>query len=512
MTFSHSDNNLFRIRIGILIIMIAGFFVRAYHLGTPSLGMDEGYSVKVAQMSFSQIVAITSSDVHPPLYYILLHYWILFLGSSEFSVRFMSVIFAVLAILMIYKVGNLIYDKDVGLLSALILAFSIYHIHYSQEARMYSQAVSFTLVSMFYMIKHKREGKLIFAGGYIISAVCLIYSHVYGLFILAAQNIYMLTRFLLDRSEFKPIITKWLLLQFATVIAFIPWISAFMSQIIRVHSGFWIPTPPIRKIATPFFMYSGSWALFTFFVLLLCLSASRYMFIKDSRKWGNHFRLLWRRHRTSGFVDIWKLYFLLVWLLVPIVLPFLISRFFTPILMTRYTLVVSPAFYLLIAKAIQHLASRNIRTTCIIVIILLSLFNVHAYYKSVNKPLWREVAIHLNSSALDTDLIILHEGYSRPVFNYYFKKPKIRQIPFPQGKSKITDDVLKNLDDLVRDYTRVWLILAYGKGEERLIIERLNKHYTSIYHRKYLSYAYALGRSVSIDVFLFQKNGTAGGE
>jgi uncharacterized membrane protein len=84
----------------------------------------------------------------------------------------MSVIFAVLAILMIYKVGNLIYDKDVGLLSALILAFSVYHIHYSQEARMYSQAVLFTLVSMFYMIKHAIEGKLIFAGGYIISAVC----------------------------------------------------------------------------------------------------------------------------------------------------------------------------------------------------------------------------------------------------------------------------------------------------------------------------------------------------
>ena len=284
MTFSHSYNILFRIKIGILIILFVGFFVRVYHLGTPSLGMDEGYSVKLAQMSLSQLVAETSADVHPPLYYILLHYWIPFLGSSEFSVRFMSVIFAVLAILMIYKVGTLIYDKDVGLLSALILAFSIYHIHYSQEARMYSQAVLFTLVSMFYMIKHKREGKLIFAGGYIISAVCLIYSHVYGWFILAAQNIYMLTRFLLDRNESKPMITNWFFLQFATVIAFIPWISALMSQIIRVHNGYWIPIPPIRKIVTPLFMYSGSWALFTFFALLLCLSAGRYVFIKDSKK------------------------------------------------------------------------------------------------------------------------------------------------------------------------------------------------------------------------------------
>jgi len=470
--------------------------------------MDEGYSVKLAQMSLSQLVAETSADVHPPLYYILLHYWIIFLGSSEFSVRFMSVIFAVLAILMIYKVGTLIYDKYVGSLSALILAFSIYHIHYSQEARMYSQMVLFTLVSMFYMIKHKREGKLIFAGGYVISAVCLIYSHVYGLFILAAQNIYILTRFFINRNDLRPMITRWIFMQFAIVIAFIPWISALMSQIIRVHSGFWIPIPPIRKIATPLFMYSGSWALFTFFALLLCLSVSRYVFIKDSEKWEDHFRSLWRRHQTAGFADVWKLYLLLIWLSVPIILPFLISRFFTPILMTRYTLVASPAFFLLISKAIRHLAPRNLQISCTIVIILLSLFNVHAYYKSVNKPPWREVAMYLDSSALDTDLIILHKGYSRRSFDYYFKKPQIRQIPFPQGKTKITDDVLRYLDELVRDYSRVWLILAYAKGEEGLILDRLNKQFTSIYHRKYLSYAYALGRSVSIDVFLFQKNRT----
>ena len=467
--------------------------------------MDEANSVRIAKMSLSQLVPEVSRDVNPPLYYILLHYWISFFGSSDFSVRFMSVIFAVLAILMIYKVGNLIFDKDVGLLSALILAFSIYHIHYSQEARMYSQAVLFTLVSMFYMIKHEREGKLIFAGVYIISTVCLIYSHVYGLFILAAQNIYMLTRFFLDRNDLKPMITKWIFLQFATVIFFIPWISAFMNQIIRVHSGFWIPTLPIRKIATPLLMYSGSWGLFTFFVSLLCLSAGRYVFIKDSEKWEDHFRSLWRRHRTEGFADIWKSYFLLAWLSVPIILPFLISRYFTPILMTRYTLVASPAFYLLTSKAIRHLAPRNIRTSCTIVIILLSLFNVHAYYKSVNKPPWRDVAMHLDSSVLDTDLIIFHKGFCRHSFNYYFKKQQLRQIPFPRDNSKLTDDILRNLDELVRDYTRVWLILAYYEGEERLILERLNKQYTSRYHRKYLSHAYALGKSVSIDVFLFQK-------
>ncbi len=506
MTFSHPCNNLPKIRIGILmIILLAGFFVRVYHLGTPSLWLDEVYSISLSKMSLSQLVAETSGDVHPPLYYIFLHYWISFFGSSEFSARFMSVIFAVLAILMIYKVGNLIYDKNVGLLSALILAFSVYHIHYSQEARMYSQAVLFTLVSMFCMIKHQRENKLIFAGGYIVSAVCLIYSHVYGLFILAAQNIYVLTLFFLNRKDLKPILINWIFMQFAVVILFVPWIPAFMGQIIRVHSDYWIPTPPIRKIATPLYMYSGSWALFTFFVSLSCLSASQYVFIKDSEKWKDHFRSLWKRHRTAGFADIWKLYLLLTWLSVPIILPFLISIFFKPILMTRYTLVASPAFYLLTSKAIRHLAPKNILTSCTIVIILLSLFNVHAYYKTVNKPPWREVAMHLDSSALDTDLIIFHKGYCRRSFNYYFKRQQLRQIPFPRDNEQETDDILKNLDDLVRDYSRVWLILAYGEGEERLILEQLNKQYASRYHRKYLSFAYALGKSVTIDVFLFQK-------
>lgn len=33
---------------------------------------DEVYSINMAQMSFSQMIATTALDVHPPLYYILL--------------------------------------------------------------------------------------------------------------------------------------------------------------------------------------------------------------------------------------------------------------------------------------------------------------------------------------------------------------------------------------------------------------------------------------------------------
>ena len=173
---------------------------------------------------------------------------------------------------MIYKVGSLIYDRNVGLLSALILAFSVYQIHYSQEARMYGQSVLFTLVSMFYMIKYEREKKLIFAVGYIVSAVCLIYSHVYGLFILMAQNIYMLTRFFLDNEYDKSIIKKWIFLQLSIFILFVPWIAILIKQIMRVHGDFWISTPSIRKIIAPLLMHSGSWALFIFFVSLSCIS------------------------------------------------------------------------------------------------------------------------------------------------------------------------------------------------------------------------------------------------
>ena len=135
----------------LLGILFIGLFLRVYDLGNESIWLDEGCSIRFANLNLSQIISVRDNGL-PPLYYIILHWWINLFGDSEFSIRFPSVIFSFLAIFMIYKIGNQIFDKDVGMLSSLLLGLSVFHIHYSQEARTYSLCVLLTLLSMYFFI------------------------------------------------------------------------------------------------------------------------------------------------------------------------------------------------------------------------------------------------------------------------------------------------------------------------------------------------------------------------
>ncbi|MGH7792984.1 MAG: glycosyltransferase family 39 protein, partial [Thermodesulfobacteriota bacterium] len=207
-----------------MAILFLGLFLRVYDLSDESVWYDEAFSIELANSSISGVINGSAQDIHPPLYHILLHYWINLFGDSEFSTRFMSVVFGVFAIFMIYKVGSLILDEEAGILSALLLALSSFHIYYSQEARMYSLMALLTLLSMYFFLKILRNRNVIDVVGYVLSSTFLIYTHYFGLFIILAQNIYIFTLFLLKEDDYKQTFKRWVPLQLILIALFSPWI------------------------------------------------------------------------------------------------------------------------------------------------------------------------------------------------------------------------------------------------------------------------------------------------
>ena len=61
-------------------------------LGGQSLWFDEGWSWHLAKMPLAEMAVTTAGDRSPPLYYALLHVWLLFAGQSEFAMRYVSAI------------------------------------------------------------------------------------------------------------------------------------------------------------------------------------------------------------------------------------------------------------------------------------------------------------------------------------------------------------------------------------------------------------------------------------
>jgi uncharacterized membrane protein len=187
----------------LLVIVLVGLVFRVYGLDSKSIWVDEMYSIKVSQYSLSGIIEETSQDVHPPLYYILLHFMVKWFGHTEFAVRLLSAIVGSLSILMAFQVGKILFERKTGLLFSLILGFSVYHIRYSQEARMYSLLVLLALISFYFFIRLLQERNVVSAVGYILATTLLAYTHVFALFIIFVQNAYVVLIICAMRQRLK---------------------------------------------------------------------------------------------------------------------------------------------------------------------------------------------------------------------------------------------------------------------------------------------------------------------
>lgn len=493
-----------------LAILFLSLFIRVYGLGDENIWIDEVFSVRLANLSLSEIVAETSQDVHTPFYYMILHYWVAIFGDSEFSVRFPSAVFGFLAVFMIYKTGSLIFDKRTGVLSSLILGLSVFHIFYSQDARMYSLMSLLTLVSFYSFIRLLRERSLVFAVGYVLSSALLIYTHYFGVFIIIAQNIYVLTLLPASEHDCKLSFRRWVLLQVLVTFLFAPWVVVLVEQILKVRGGYWIPEPSVETLVKSFKLYSGPYLFLPFLILSLISAVA----CKKIRGGIDRKRL---RESIEGYCwnirpsDTDKIYLLLLWLLIPIILPFMISKVSTPVYWDRYTIGASLAFYILAAKGISSINYKYAKFAVIGMVIVISSVNVWKHHTSVNKEKWKEVAGYLDTNAGINDLILFHAG--TPLlrgscqfnFDYYSRRTGLTKKPFPKEHNDVDGEDINELRSIAESRDRVWVILAYtNDGNREMIKKGFGEFYNSFIYKDYVSYTYATDDYPTIELYLFE--------
>jgi mannosyltransferase len=323
----------------LLAILILAAFLRFYHLDTESLWGDEGASLRFAHMEGAlEIVEGSRTDSNYPTYYLLLHYWVALFGDSDFSFRTPSALSGLFAVFAMYKVGYLLFGRGPALIASLILALSPIHIQYSQEARVYSLMVLSALLSFYFFVKILREQSFSSQTGYVLCTCLLLYSHIYGLLILLAQNIYLTMMFLGkafgSRGNQRLGFVRWFGLQTLIFDLYIPgfllllgWIQSELGH----GTHLWIPSPSLRWVYdTVLVGYSGSSSL-----LMVLLTFSLGAAVALVR---------------SGAAD--KLYLLLGWLLIPVALPLAASSVIKPIFIYKYGIAASLALYLLAAKGV----------------------------------------------------------------------------------------------------------------------------------------------------------------
>ncbi len=126
-----------------------------------SMWLDEAISANVAKLPINQIVSQFSvEDFHPPVYYWFLDFWVKIFGSNVVTMRLSSVLFSVVAVWLVYKIGEELKKpacrqagKTVGLWAAWFIAINPLMIYYGQELRMYMMAFVWLVGAVYFWIK-----------------------------------------------------------------------------------------------------------------------------------------------------------------------------------------------------------------------------------------------------------------------------------------------------------------------------------------------------------------------
>jgi mannosyltransferase len=140
------------------LLALAAFAVRAASLDAQSMWRDEVDALRFATAPWAEMLtSFTRPGWNGPLYFLLLRGWIALAGPSEYATRFFSLAFGVLGVPLVYMLGRRLFDRQVGLLAALLVAASPYLTWYSQEVKMYTLVAALALTAI-YGLRRAIEG------------------------------------------------------------------------------------------------------------------------------------------------------------------------------------------------------------------------------------------------------------------------------------------------------------------------------------------------------------------
>lgn len=136
-------------RLGLLLLLLLALTLRAWNLDRWSLWYDEAYCWWVAsQVPLREMLTLSAREIIPPLYYLLLRAWIPLAGTTEFALRWPSVLLGVFAVACAGRLVWRLTGRWTGALAAVLL-FSAAppFLWTSRQVRMYGPALTWTLLA-----------------------------------------------------------------------------------------------------------------------------------------------------------------------------------------------------------------------------------------------------------------------------------------------------------------------------------------------------------------------------
>ncbi len=391
----------------LLALLALGIGVRAYRLGAQSVWLDEFFSA--AYVDRPSLLACLR-DQRPenwemvPFYYSLQYYWAQWIGPSAVSLRWLSILFSIAGVWLVYKLGREFFGRWCGFVAGLCLALSPIQIFHAQGIRPYALAVLLAIVSMYAFLRFDQTSRKRWWWANVGANMLLLWTHLFTGLLFIPQGAYLA----LLRVK-KPLrLVAWVAAHAAILTPVLLWVSSI--RVVPDSDG---PGPSVSELRTMLFnqeslLRQGPLRMFatreseflrwtialpdkTIEVTLppIVRKAIDYLTVSEHALtyllalaliwlalWLLWVALCWLKRSMrpqseesaqpdtvggalepqSPNVSVRPVLLLILWYFLPVLALFALARFWKPhAFQSRYVLIALPGLYLMAGAAVQHM-------------------------------------------------------------------------------------------------------------------------------------------------------------
>jgi hypothetical protein len=262
------------------VVLVVSVVLRFW---TPSpMWLDEALTVNISRAPLHLIPRLLRDDGAPPLFYVLLHFWMKLFGTSDLGARSLSGVIGILTLPAAwfagYRVGSQSWNvadvalagaadgpgasgaererrgRLVGWTTTFLVATSPFAVYYDTEARMYSLVILISALGILAYVAILRRPTLWNAAALAVLTGGLLYSHYWALFFVAATAAG--TAWFARSGRHARSCRVALVALAAGACTFLPWVPTFLFQL--HHTGTpWAAPADFTAIVYTFTQFAG---------------------------------------------------------------------------------------------------------------------------------------------------------------------------------------------------------------------------------------------------------------
>lgn len=438
----------------VTLILLGAAWVRFRDLTAQSLWFDEVVTTYIAAKPFWELIeGVRLWENTPPLFHLLVGAMIRLFGDTDATARFPSALAGVGAVWLTYLIGARLFSWRAGAAAALWMALSPYQLWFSLESRPYALMQCLGLGSCLLFLRLLVGGGRWVKIGYLVVTELLLWSHLYGMFVPMAQNLFYFGA-IAGRRPMKLRVWEWLTLQLGVAVLIAPVLPMAFMWTQRIATSAWTAPLNLDDITRSLWGFVGSGPAM---IVAACCAAVAVM----------------RTRRREGVV------FCLLLAACPVVVPVVVAWLTkSPFYSTRHGIAASAGLYLLAAHGLELISWRIAQLTLFSVIAVLPLLLIDAApenWRDSRRPEWREAAAYLDTVLRRGDYVAINTGGAGMFYERYVKRRDVEVRGFTDASVPVPERL--------RPGSRVWLLLNTPRTQPRDILASRGWHIVS--HRSF---------------------------